>query len=517
MSWPLKYRPQKFEDLALLDIRTQLLKLVQTGTLPQVFLFAGPKGSGKTSTSRIISAFLNKSLDKEEQAKIFAGTSYVVNELDAASNRGIDDIRLLKERVSLPPQLGEKAVYILDEAHMLTREAFNALLKLLEEPPQHAVFILATTELHKIPDTIVSRANLVKFRKAKNEELQEVLSRILEKEKVTFDDEALLEVINRSGGSFRDAVKLLETVCRGEKKLSLSSLEVLGSLSLQEELKLLIGSVLSKDEQKLVQVIKTFRGNGEDEKYVYQSLLSLLHQDLMKAIGVEEGEAQFSQRVSLFLLDNLLDLPLDGRSVIPFLTLEIRLLDLVLKAKEQGSSGSGQTTTPVKKNPPQQQTSNTVPKIKANKVESVKPLEISQFIPEVADIVQSNVKKVSPLQDFYSDNLVDPADMDMVSLAGVWEEFLQAIEQKNLTVAAILKSSTLIPDSEGVTKIGVYYKFHKLQLEQQKQLSVLQDCGKEVAGGIPRFEFVVLEAKEAIQDKQDAPTNLEQNISEALL
>lgn len=513
MAWPLKYRPQKFEDLALKDVREQLLKLVKVGSLPQVFLFAGPKGSGKTSTSRIISSVLNKELDEDEHQKIFSGNSFIVNELDAASNRGIDDIRLLKERVSLPPQLGSKSVYILDEAHMLTREAFNALLKLLEEPPQHAVFILATTELHKIPETIVSRANLVKFRKALNEELKEVLERILKKEKIEFEDQALTEVINRSGGSFRDAVKLLETVSRGEKKLSISSLEVLGSLSLKEELKLLVAAVISKDETKLVQVIKTLRDNGEDEKYVYQMLLDLLHNDLMKSLGVEEGVAQFAQKVSLFLLDNLIDLPVNQSSRIAFLSLEVRLLDLVLKAKER-SGGSSSPTKVIKKNPPSLNKPIVVKKPSSSlEAESHSHKEIT----DIADVIKSTIKSVSPLSDFQSDNLVDPSHADMVDLGGVWEEFIKAIGEHNLTLAAIMKSSKLLPEDDGINKVGVYYKFHKLQLEQQKQLSILQNCAQEVAGGMPRFEFIVIPQEVVAESSQGKIRALEKDVSEALL
>ncbi|NCN87317.1 MAG: DNA polymerase III subunit gamma/tau [Candidatus Pacebacteria bacterium] len=514
MAWPLKYRPQKFEDLALKDVREQLLKLVKVGSLPQVFLFAGPKGSGKTSTSRIISSVLNKELDEDEHQKIFSGNSFIVNELDAASNRGIDDIRLLKERVSLPPQLGSKSVYILDEAHMLTREAFNALLKLLEEPPEHAVFILATTELHKIPDTIVSRANLVKFRKALNGELKEVLERILQKEKIDFEDQALDEVINRSGGSFRDAVKILETVSRGEKKLSISSLEVLGSLSLKEELKLLVAAVISKDEMKLVQVIKTLRDNGEDEKYVHQNLLDLLHNDLMRSLGVEEGEAQFAQKVSLFLLDNLIDLPLNDSSRIAFLSLEVRLLDLVLKAKER-SGGSNGPAKVIKKNPTQV---NSVTQIEKKTTQIVVKSDQSlKDIIDVADVVKSTITSPSPLSDFKSDNLIDPTDENMVDLSGVWEEFLKAIEEHNLTLAAIMKSSKLIPEESGINRVGVYYKFHKLQLEQQKQLSILQNCGQEVAGGMPRFEFVVIPQEVVADTEQEPIPALEKDVSEALL
>lgn len=500
MSWPLKYRPRTFEELALRDVRQQLQKLLSSANAPQVFLFAGPKGSGKTSTSRIISSFLNQELDDQEKEKIFSGSSFTVQEMDAASNRGIDDIRLLKERVVMPPQLGKKSVYILDEAHMLTKEAFNALLKLLEEPPEHAVFILATTELQKIPDTIISRANLVKFRQATADELSEVLEKILTKEAIEFDKDALDKVVARADGSFRDAVKLLEMVCRGEKRLTSASLEVLGSLTLQDDIRLLLGAVVAKEELKVIEVIQGFRKQGEDEKYVTKSLLEFLHQDLLCGLGVNSGTAVFAPKVDLFLLDNLVALP-PTPSPISFLNLEVKLLDIIFKAKDRaGGASSGAPVKTVskpeliKKNP-------ITPKIEAKTTE-----KLETVVEDIADIVKANTLVPSPLKDFVSDNLVEPEAEDYVNLQAVWDEFLKAIENQNLTLAAIMKSGKLLPDANGRSRIGVYYKFHKLQLEQQRQLSVLQNCAREVAGAIPKFEFVLLD-----QVAKSAPDQVQSN------
>src|SRR5579859_2130216 len=190
MSWYRQYRPITLAGLHLVSVRETLQQLLGSGQFPHALLFAGPKGTGKTSAARIVGAILNDPANAEFVQSVFfggkkkskavvnfqepnssdpivqqiqRGTSYVVIELDAASHRGIDDIRQLKERVHLPPAEGLIALYILDEAHMLTTEAFNALLKLLEEPPPHAVFILATTELHKIPETIISRCAVVQL------------------------------------------------------------------------------------------------------------------------------------------------------------------------------------------------------------------------------------------------------------------------------------------------------------------------------------------------------------------
>ena len=232
MAWNRKYRPSSISGLHLVEVRNQLETLILQGSIPQALLFAGPKGTGKTSAARILGALLNDPENLEPVKSIFfskkktkkgsslqdiktitplaekilSGDSYVVQEMDAASNRGIDDIRALKERIMLPPQEGVITVYILDEAHMLTTEAFNALLKLLEEPPEHVLFVLATTALHKIPATISSRCHVVQFRQATNEEILTALKSILEKEKIAYDTEALGEIAHQSDGSFRDAI-----------------------------------------------------------------------------------------------------------------------------------------------------------------------------------------------------------------------------------------------------------------------------------------------------------------------
>jgi DNA polymerase-3 subunit gamma/tau len=255
MSWYRTYRPTTISGLHLTSVREALQEMMKTGHFPHALLFTGPKGTGKTSSARIISALLNdpqnadqveamffkassSSTDTADKKKkknfalvepnpddpivqrIYRGASYVVQEMDAASHRGIDDVRELRERVYLPPQEGKVNVYILDEVHMLTTEAFNALLKILEEPPSHVVFILATTEIQKVPDTIVSRCTLVQFTKATSEELCSALRGILKQEGITFDEAAIMTIAQAADGSFRDAVKLLENCVQGKTNFS---------------------------------------------------------------------------------------------------------------------------------------------------------------------------------------------------------------------------------------------------------------------------------------------------------
>lgn len=219
MNYYLKYRPQKISELDLAAVREALTQALSGKSFPHAWLLAGPKGTGKTSSARIVAKSVNCLNRKgspepcgrcESCRQITAGTALDVLEIDAASNRGIDNIRELKERINLAPAGLSYKVYIIDEVHMLTKEAFNALLKTLEEPPPHAVFILATTEPEKLPATVVSRCLTVFFAKAGREELLRSLQRVAKAEKLKPGKELLARIIAVSEGSFRDAVKLLE-------------------------------------------------------------------------------------------------------------------------------------------------------------------------------------------------------------------------------------------------------------------------------------------------------------------
>src|SRR6266581_3023021 len=229
-----KYRPQIIDDLDNQVVRERLLAVLSKG-LPHAFLFTGPKGLGKTSAARIVAKAVNcEKIDRiepcnacEQCISITNGTNLDVLEIDAASNRGIDEIRDLKEKIRLSPLSAKKKVYIIDEVHMLTTEAFNALLKTLEEPPAHAMFILCTTEPHKVPATITSRCFHIAFKRATDEELVRSLKRIKEGEKLEVDEDALFAIAKMADGGFRDAAKILEELASKaqEKKITKEFIE----------------------------------------------------------------------------------------------------------------------------------------------------------------------------------------------------------------------------------------------------------------------------------------------------
>ncbi|MFL2621640.1 MAG: DNA polymerase III subunit gamma/tau [Flavobacteriaceae bacterium] len=205
----LKYRPQSFEDVVGQSAITKTLqKAIKENHLAQALLFTGPRGVGKTTCARILAKMIN-SQDNENSNEDY---SFNIFELDAASNNSVDDIRNLTDQVRIPPQIGSYKVYIIDEVHMLSTNAFNAFLKTLEEPPKHCVFILATTEKHKIIPTILSRCQIFDFKRITVSDTKNYLKLIAKEQGVDADEDALNIIAQKSDGAMRDALSIFDRV-----------------------------------------------------------------------------------------------------------------------------------------------------------------------------------------------------------------------------------------------------------------------------------------------------------------
>jgi len=205
-----KYRPQSFKDVVGQEaITNTLLNAIENNHLAQALLFTGPRGVGKTTCARILAKKINEQSSGVEDEN---GVSFTVLELDAASNNSVDDIRNLIEQVRIPPQVGKYKVYIIDEVHMLSTAAFNAFLKTLEEPPKHAIFILATTEKHKIIPTILSRCQIFDFKRITINDMREYLKYIASEQEIEAEDEALQIIAQKADGAMRDALSIFDRV-----------------------------------------------------------------------------------------------------------------------------------------------------------------------------------------------------------------------------------------------------------------------------------------------------------------
>ena len=197
-----EYRPKNFNDMIGQDAIVKTLNnAIKNDNIPQAILFCGPRGVGKTSCARILAKTINNLEDDFE---------YNIFELDAASNNSVEDIRNITDQIRIPPQIGKYKVYIIDEVHMLSNQAFNAFLKSLEEPPEHVVFILATTEKNKILPTILSRCQIFDFKKVDNESIIKLLSKICKEKKVKYEDGSLSLIAERSDGSIRDSLSIFD-------------------------------------------------------------------------------------------------------------------------------------------------------------------------------------------------------------------------------------------------------------------------------------------------------------------
>ena len=500
MSWNRKYRPHKLADLHLSAVKTNLQTLFEQKNIPQAFLFAGPKGTGKTSSSRIIGALLNEPKNADVVRSLFfdhtrskkkfsdpdpkqalirsilSGSSYTVQEMDAASHRGIDNIRELKERIALPPQEGLMTVYILDEAHMLTTEAFNALLKILEEPPSHVVFILATTELHKIPATIQSRTHLVSFTKATPTEIKNALQTVIDLEKISAEEPAIEMIASHADGSFRDAIKLLEMLCTDG---SLAEEHVKNTLSLTDTAAVFdfISALTQKEPTKIVNLFKKMREQGSNEHYFHTSLLETLHQALLAEYGIGSTELNLSTTALLFILKEFSDSSLSKESVVPFLNLEIKSLDIIERASQK------KTTKPQTKAELVGQT----PTIRLPVSEPVSAVPSKKQIADLQKI-ESEIQTTSKSVTLSTSR----TDGDAEELLNQWETFVKKVSKRNSTIGALLRSARPVSAHKHQITIGVYYTFHQEQLSDIKFLSKVQDIVESLCGGILEFTFEVI-------------------------
>jgi len=300
-----KYRPQTFKEIVGQEhIVKTLANAIASGMISHAYLFSGPRGSGKTSVARLFAKAVNCENRKKENfepcnqcsscLEIKQGKAIDFIEIDAASHRGIDEIRELREGIRFGPTKSKYKVFIIDEAHQLTREAANALLKTLEEPPSYAIFILATTEIHKMISTIISRCQRFDFRKLTLEEIIKRLELISEKENARIERPALELIALNSGGAIRDAESLLDRVLtfKLETKEEIKAEEIKDLLGLVEinQVSQFIELILQKKAAEAVDFLNDLINRGQDIQEFSRALVDYLRQALILKISGEKGE-----------------------------------------------------------------------------------------------------------------------------------------------------------------------------------------------------------------------------------
>ena len=297
-----KYRPQKFVDIVGQEhIKVTLANALASKKFGHGYLFAGPKGSGKTTIARILAKALNctgRKLGKDSFEpcnkcvsckEVTTGKALDLIEIDAASNRGIDEIRILREKIRFAPTSSAYKIYIIDEVHMLTREAFNALLKTLEEPPPHAIFLMATTEPQKILPTILSRVQRFDFHKATLEEITKLLEKIVKAEEIKIDEEAIQLLAQLSFGSYRDSLSLLEQISSVRQtsvsKITLEQIQQILGLAQEKSIFDFTKYLAEKNRHKLFEILSKLYFQGVEMENFTIKLIELLRKIALYKLG----------------------------------------------------------------------------------------------------------------------------------------------------------------------------------------------------------------------------------------
>ena len=286
-----KYRPKSFNDITGQEVIIQTLKnSIMNNMINHAYLFTGPRGTGKTSIAKILAKTVNcdhldgvQTCDKCVNCTQYDNKQSIdVIEIDAATNNGIDEIRELRNKASLVPSTGKYKVYIVDEVHMLTQVAWNGLLKTLEEPPKHVIFVLATTEPYKIPATILSRCQRFDFKKIPCNKIVERLKYITEQENIEIDDQALYEIGKLSDGGMRDAISMLDQVIAySNNKITVNDVHEVNGTITTEELGKFVKSLLEKDLLQLLTKLDEYNDNGKNLKLFSEEIVTFLKNVLL--------------------------------------------------------------------------------------------------------------------------------------------------------------------------------------------------------------------------------------------
>lgn len=432
-----KYRPKSFDDIIGQDrIKNILLEQLKTNKIAHGYLFSGPRGTGKTTIARIFASQINQS-DGEGSPDII--------EIDAASNRGIDEIRDLKAKIDFVPSQGSYKIYVIDEVHMLTKEAFNALLKTLEEPPKHVIFILATTEPHKVPPTIMSRVMKFEFRLGTRENIKDNLLKVLELENRKLSDDALGLVVRHSRGSYRDSLTILEKIVSSSQNSQIDLDEVLEVLGLAN-FELVSEFIKNLHENQTYEALSILHSVEQDGKSVTQFIFEVLEsirEKIFSTFGSNTGETGYV-RIVRELYSAYKDAKYAPIESLPY---EVAILNL---AKEEISADTAHNTPMVSG---------------SNKL--IIPKTQDQKIETATELNRVNVKEVQNVQ----------SSVPIVGIDGVVDQWLDLVERVkvfNHHLSAFVFKSRPVKIEDGALHIHVPYKIQKNRMESGKSSEIIR-------------------------------------------
>lgn len=363
-----KWRPRTFDSVVgQADITNTLKNAIKRGTISHAFLFAGPRGTGKTSCAKIFAKALNcTNLQDGEPCNECAnciaadkGAMADIMEIDAASNNGVDEIREIRDKVKYAPTQGKYKVYVIDEVHMLSMGAFNALLKTLEEPPEHVVFILATTELQKVPATIISRTQRYNFKRITNHDLKQRMKYILEQENIKYEDRALKVIAQVADGGMRDALSILDQLLSYEQDTVkyATALKITG-FAARETIEQILLAILNKDAVKAIELAHKQLQQGASSKNILDELIDLATNCLLVLKTGTDDHSNFCsetfiEQIKEFTVDSYFDLIVFANNALTNLRYtnqqQIPLEVFIVESTSQTSLGEANSTNSEKK------------------------------------------------------------------------------------------------------------------------------------------------------------------------
>ncbi len=428
------HRPKRLSEVVGQEhVTTALDRALKKGTISHAYLLTGPRGVGKTTIARILAHEVN-GLPYDDS------THLDIIEIDAASNRRIDEIRELRDKVHIAPTSAKYKVYIIDEVHMLTKEAFNALLKTLEEPPAHVVFILATTEVHKLPETIISRTQRYAFKPVDLPKVVGLLKSMAKAEKIDIDDDALQLIAAHGEGSFRDSISLLDQVRNSGDKVTLAAVQSTLGIAPAELIESLLGAVAAHDAPLLLQHLQAAHAGGHEPARMAKQLGEALRAQLLN------NQPKLPHDLLLNLLARLIEVPSSGD---PKSNLEVALLDIAL------AGVAAPKIEPVK-----------TPKIMQEGVQTKPPVQVDPH-PALA-------------RQRASESEASAADSEPLG-PDTWPQILAAIKKKHNTLYGVVRTTR--PRFEpGVVTLECAFAFHQKKLNEKGSRQTVADIIQEVTG-----------------------------------